>query len=319
MLLGKFLPPHLGHRYLVDFARHYVDELTILVCSIPSEPIEGVLRHRWMSEMFPDAHVLHVDEFLPQEPPDHPDFWRLWREAIRSRLPTGPDYVFASETYGFRLAAELGAEYVPVDHGRDRVPVSGTAIRDDPMSYWRFLPSAVRPFFVRRVCVFGPESTGKTTLARGLAAHFDTVWVAEYARGLIDLQGGECTYDDITRIARGQVASEEALARQANRVMFVDTDLITTLIWSDLLFDATPTTVTELADARTYDLYLVCDVDIPFEADVQRHFGNDDDRRALFDRFIGELERRGRDYVVISGEGEDRLRRGIDAVETLLA
>jgi NadR type nicotinamide-nucleotide adenylyltransferase len=318
MLLGKFLPPHLGHRYLVDFARHYVDELTVLVCSIPSEPIAGALRYGWMREMFPDVNVLHIDDLLPQEPADHPDFWRLWREAIRRRLATGPDYVFASEDYGFRLAEELGAEYVPVDHARDLMPVSGTAIRSNPMSYWSFLPPAVRPYFVRRVCVYGPESTGKTTLARALASHFDTVWVAEYARGLLDLKGGECAYEDIARIARGHAASEAALARQANRVMFVDTDVITTTIWSELFFERCPTAVTELADTVAYDLYLVCDIDIPFEADEQRHFPDEGDRVRLLRRFVDELEARDHDYVMVSGVGETRLNSAIDAVEGLL-
>jgi len=103
------------------------------------------------------------------------------------------------------------------------------------MKHWEFLPQAVRPYFVKRVCVFGPESTGKSTLARDLARHFGTVYAWEYARPMLDPQGGECRgVDDIVRIVRGQVATENALARQANRVLICDTDVLTSTIWSDV-------------------------------------------------------------------------------------
>src|SRR5687768_14796348 len=209
MLLGKFLPPHLGHQYLVDFARHYVDELIVLVCTLAREPIPGGLRFRWMREMFPQANVrlVHVTDDLPQEPADHPQFWDVWRGVVRRYIPegSGPDYVFASESYGYKLAEVLGATFIPVDPSRQLVPVSGTAIRTDPMANWKYLPAAVRPYFVRRVCLFGPESTGKTTLAARLAEHFDTVWVSEHARPLLDPKAGVCEESDIPRIARGQV------------------------------------------------------------------------------------------------------------------
>ena len=87
---------------------------------------------------------------------------------------------------------------------------------------------------MKRVCVFGPESTGKSTLARRLAAEFDTVYVAEFAREWLNPKGGVCDVDDIPIIARGQAASEDALARKANRILFCDTDLLLTTIWSEV-------------------------------------------------------------------------------------
>ena len=82
LLLGKFLPPHRGHVYLGEFARHFVDELTIVVGTIPSEPIPGELRFRWMSELFPTVQVVHLDKDLPQEPSEHPDFWNIWTREL---------------------------------------------------------------------------------------------------------------------------------------------------------------------------------------------------------------------------------------------
>lgn len=318
MLLGKFLPPHEGHRYLVDFARRYCDRLTVLVCSIPSEPIDGALRFYWMRRMFPDCEVVHVQDDLPQEPADAPDFWEQWRTAIRERLPTGPDFVFASEDYGERLAAELGAEFVPVDIGRELVPVSGTAIRQDPMTHWAFIPREVRPYFVRRVCVFGPECTGKTTLARRLAEHFDTVWAHEYARPLLDRKGGVCDFDDIERIARGQDAAIRALEPQANRVLFTDTDALSTMLWSDELFGRVPAEVAAIAADQEFDLTLLCDVDVPFVPDPQRHFPEADARRAFFERCEQALVESRRRFVVLRGTWEERERVAIERVESVL-
>jgi len=317
MILGKFLPPHLGHVHCVEFARRFVGRLTVLVCSLAREPIPGEERFRWMREMFPDCDVRHVTDELPQEPADHPDFWQLWHDAIRRRLPAGPDFVFASESYGTPLAAVLGARFIPVDPARVVVPVSGTAIRADPLAHWRFLPTCVRPYFVKRVCVFGPESTGKSTLARDLARHYGTVWVPEFARGLLDLKDGRCDPDDIPLIARGQPASEDALARQSNRVLICDTDVLTTTVWADLLFGHCPEWIKATADRRRYDLTLLTDVDVPWVDDGQRFFP--DERRKQFDRFEAELRTHGRRYVRIAGSFPERFRQAVAAIDALLA
>ena len=312
------MPPHRGHQFLIEFARQYVERLTVMVCSLPRDPIPGHLRHAWVSRMFPDARVVHVTDDLPQEPADHPDFWDIWRDACRVAAPEGVDCVFASESYGLKLAEALGARFVPVDCARELVPVSGTAVRTDPMRHWEMIPECVRPYFVRRVCVFGPESTGKSTLARDLARQFDTVYAFEYARPLLDPQGGQCRPDDIPRIVRGQVATEEALAYHANRVLFCDTDVLTTCVWSDVLFGHTPEWVRDLARRRDYHLYLVTDVDVPWVSDGQRFFSEQAQRRAMFDRFVRELTALGRPYQVIRGTWEQRLRDACDAVRALL-
>jgi NadR type nicotinamide-nucleotide adenylyltransferase len=317
MVLGKFMPPHLGHLYLTEFAQSYVDDLSIVVGTLPTEPIDGALRYRWMRELMPNARVIHLDEVLPQDPSEHADFWGLWERALRRVLPAQPlDYVFASETYGHRLAEVLGAEFVPVDQARSVVPVSGTAIRERPLESWSFLPPLVRPYFAKRICVYGPESTGKSTLAAYLARELETVHVPEYARTLIEMKRGEVTLEDIERIARGQMASEEALARRANRVLVCDTDLITTTIWSHVLFGECPEWIREEAVRRTYDLYLLCDVDVPWVDDVVRYLPQE--RRSFFERCRAELEARGRPYVEIRGDWDARQRRALEAVRALL-
>jgi NadR type nicotinamide-nucleotide adenylyltransferase len=317
MLLGKFMPPHLGHVYLGEFAAHFVDDLTVVVCSIQREPIPGEMRYRWMRELFPFCNVVHLTDELPQQPSEHPDFWDLWLASLTRVLPGRPDYVFASEDYGVKLAQVLGAEFAPVDPARAAVPVSGSAIRNDPLAHWDYLPRCVRPYFLRRVCLFGPESTGKSTLAARLAATFRTTLVPEYARVLLEAQCGRLAVEDIPRIARGQAASEDALARQARGVLFCDTDLLTTRIWSETLFGSCPDWVCAEADRRSYDLYLLLDVDVPWVGDVVRYLP--DNRPDFFEHCRQELEQRHRPYVALRGSWEERFTAARAAVEALLA
>jgi NadR type nicotinamide-nucleotide adenylyltransferase len=316
LVLGKFLPPHLGHQFLLDFAAAVVPDLTVLVATLAREPIPGEIRARWVEEMCPRGHVVHVTDENPQEPHEHPDFWTIWIDTIRRRVPSGPDLVFSSEAYGDELARRLGARHIPVDRARELVPISGTTLRERPLAHWRYLPPVVRPWFVRRVVVFGPESTGKTTLARDLARHYATTWVGEYARSYLDHKGGRFERDDFAWFVRGQHAAEDALARQANRVLFCDTDAVTTLIFHRLFYGAVPETLVEAAGSRRYDLYLVLDVDVPWVADPQRD--SPGDRAALRDLYLAELSSRGHRHVLIRGPWHERFEAACREVDALL-
>jgi HTH-type transcriptional repressor of NAD biosynthesis genes len=328
LILGKFLPPHRGHQYLVEFGRHYVGRLTVLVCSLQSEPIPGALRQGWMREMFPHVDVVHVTDENPQEPHEHPRFWEIWTETVLRHAPRKPDVVFTSEAYGFELARRLGAEHVPVDLARELVPISGTEIRADPLAAWDHLPEPVRAHYVKRVAVVGPESTGKTTLARDLARHYRTVWASEYARGYLESVGADrgltdpeavtdlCTAADIERIARGQIASEDALVRQANRVLFSDTDLATTEIYRDLYFGGCPDWIRAAGEERRHDLFLVCAPDVPWVADAQRDLPHR--REELFETFVQRLRVRGCAYRVVRGGWEERFKQARQAVDEML-
>lgn len=315
MLLGKFLPPHRGHVYLGNFARHFVDDLTIVVGTLEREPIPGRLRFEWMRQLFPGVNVVHLAEELPQDPADHPDFWELWRAALLRVLPCRPDVVFASEPYGETLAEVLGGRFVPVNPDRSIHPVSGTAVRADPWRHWEFLPPPVRAFYAKRVCVFGPESTGKSTLARKLADHFRTVAVPEYARTLLEWRRGDLRASDMPDIARGQAASEDALAPTANRLLFTDTDPLATVVWSEALFGGADAEVVALAAARAADLYLVTDVDVPWVADPVRYLP--DERSGFLASCLEALRARNRRFVRISGTWDERFAAAVRAVEAL--
>jgi len=313
MVLGKFLPPHVGHVYLCEFARRWASELTIVVGTLEREPIAGDQRVRWMRELFPFDEIVHLTDENPQEPSEHPDFWGIWEASLRRVLPRLPDVVFASEPYGEKLAEVLGARFVMVDHARSIVPVCATSIRTNPLAHWEYLPRCVWPHFVKRVSVFGPESTGKTTLARGLAGVLGTVWVPEWARTLLERRGGALEGLDWSEIVRGQIASEEALARDAHRVLVCDTDPLATVVWAETLGVALSEELVREATQRRYDLTLLMSPDLEWVPDPVRFAPGGG--RAFFERCEEVLRAAGRPYVVVNGAGEARMTAARRAVE----
>lgn len=174
----------------------------------------------------------------------------------------------------------------------------------------------------RRITIFGTESTGKTTLAQRLAAHFGEPWSAEYVREFWDTHDAKIAAEDLDAIARGQIANEEAAAARARRVMFCDTDLLTCLIWDDLLFPGKcPGWVRTEAErrARGMALYLVCAADVPFEPDPQRCFPDEAERQRMSQVWTAALRARGLPFVEIRGDWPRREAAAIAAVERVLA
>lgn len=310
------MPPHRGHLHLVDFARAYTDDLTIVVGSLAAEPIDGALRYAWMKELAPGARVVHLTDENPQQPEEHPEFWSIWRDSLRRVARRPVDLLFASEPYGARLAHELGARFIPTNAGRELLAVSGSAVRQDPFTCWDFIPPCVQAYYARRVVIFGPESTGKTTLAQRMSAELGGTFVPEYARTY--LQGREADFgpQDMIAIARGQRASEEALARAGRPLLVCDTDPLTTLLWSQELFGEVPEPLRTLAEHDHYDLTLCLNVDVPWVEDPLRL--RPYEREGFLERCLEALRARGRRHIVISGSWEERWERALQAVGKLI-
>jgi NadR type nicotinamide-nucleotide adenylyltransferase len=314
-LLGKFMPPHLGHLMLCEFAQAHCDALTVLVCTRSTDPIDGDLRFRWMRELLPGTRVVHLsDDNAPQSPSDNPNFWEIWRAFVRRAHPEAIDFIYASEAYGLRLAAEVGAEFVPVDIDRRAVPIAATRVRAQPFAEWQFLPEPVRAHYARVVTVHGPESTGKTTLAKQLAAHFRTALAPEYGRIYCDVFGSNCTAADLRKIVRGQLAIQRAVKRQANRILIQDTDGVTSAAWADMLLGGRPPDLDEVAAPS--DFYLLCDIDVAWADDGTRYRQLSDvaSRRRFFDICRADLDRRSLPYAIITGDRVRRLQAAIAAI-----
>ena len=173
-----------------------------------------------------------------------------------------------------------------------------------------------------RIAVYGPESTGKTELATKLAAHFGAPLVAEYARERWDAQGA-LGLEDMLPIAKEQWRREDAaLLRQGSgghgaRLVICDTDALTTMLWSDVLYGTTPDEVRRGAEQRckNYALYLLLDIDVPFAPDPQRCFPDPADREKAMRIWRGALDRRHLPYELIQGDWAQREAAAIAAIE----
>lgn len=309
------MPPHAGHHFLIDTARAHVDALTVAVCEKDGQPIAGGLRARWLREAHPDVTVIVVPDTVADD--DSPG----WAAYTRAFLGYVPDVVFTSEAYGEAYARYLGCEHVAVDRERATVPISATAIRDRPLALLRWVTGAVRAFLVRRVCVIGPESTGKTVLCERLAARFDAPWVAEYGREYTLAKLRTATPDtwrpaEFVRIAREQQRREDEAARRSNGLVVCDTDAFATEIWLERYLGQQAVSAWPERD-RNMDLYLLTDPNVPFVQDGIRD--GEHLRDWMFARFAEELKRRGLPFVVLAGSYAERERRAIAEIEALLA
>jgi NadR type nicotinamide-nucleotide adenylyltransferase len=165
-----------------------------------------------------------------------------------------------------------------------------------------------------RIVITGPESSGKSTLARELATHYETVWVAEYAREYIDNLNRKYNYVDILEIAKGQISRENVLAENAHKILFCDTGLLVPKIWCNVKFGKCHSWILDAINNHKYDLYLLCKPDLPWQADPQRE--NPDDRDELFDLYLNELETQGLPYFIVEGNEGKRLHNAIQCIDS---
>ncbi len=316
LIFGKFMPFHKGHMALVEFALSTCECVIVSMSYTPEDPIPAEIRFQWLSQIFEDQPRVELFQALDDFPDENLSLFeatRLWATFIHQTFPD-IEGVFCSEAYGLPLAQHLQLPVVFFDPDRVQVPVSATAIRKHPYQYWEFIPEVVRPYFVKKICLYGPESVGKTMLARQLAEHFQTAVAHEAARELLTSNVFDVT--KIIEIGRLQTEWVKQRVREANKVLFCDTDLITTQIYSRQYFDFVPTELRDFEKEITYDLYFLLNIDTPWVADSLRDFGH---RRAeMFAIFKGELEKRRIPFLLLEGNWEERFAKAKNEVEKML-
>ena len=165
-----------------------------------------------------------------------------------------------------------------------------------------------------RIVVTGSQSTGKTQLAEQLAAHYGVPWVPEFARDYAEQKGGTLTSADVTPIGSGQITREDAAMRGLTGMIVLDTDLVSTVVYSEQYYGSVPAWIPIAAKERIADLYLVCDIDLPWVADTVRDAQHQ--RRQMHDSFIQHLTHYGAAHHVVSGTGPERLSRAIANIDS---
>jgi NadR type nicotinamide-nucleotide adenylyltransferase len=167
-----------------------------------------------------------------------------------------------------------------------------------------------------KIAIVGPESTGKSTMSAYLAAHYNTVWVPEFARDYCAALNAPPTIEDEVNMFRGQLALEQEYLPRANKVLICDTTFITVKIWSDAFFGYTPQEVLDELPRQHYDLYLLLDIDMPWQDDPLRDFPTK--REHFMQIWHQELQALNANYVVVSGLGQDRYNNAVKAIENYL-
>ncbi|HTO71772.1 MAG TPA: AAA family ATPase [Myxococcota bacterium] len=350
LVLGKFYPPHAGHHRLVRTASRACERVTVLALASAVESIPLDVRVGWLREVHaPDANVGVVGG-MDEHAVDlaDPRAWDAHMAVFRALLDRagGPpvDAVFTSESYGGELARRLGARHVSVDLGRGLTPISGTAVRADPVAAWPWLEPPVRAWLAKRLVIVGAESTGKTTLAQelrdALAARggpfAGTRWVPEHGRDFtldkLALARAEAawrgapepgmaalvwTTPDFVDIARVQNALEEREARVGGPVLVCDTDALATAIWHERYQGKRASAVEALADPRPR-LYLVTHHDdVAFEQDGIRD--GEHMRAWMTGAFVERLRESPHRFELLRGTRAQRVRSALDAVDRWLA
>ena len=165
---------------------------------------------------------------------------------------------------------------------------------------------------IKKIAITGPESTGKSFLTEKLARYYHTMWVPEFARVYIDHLDREYTYDDILFIAKSQVESEAVAVGMARDLLFCDTDLIVTKIWCEYKYGKCHPWILEQLDKSDYNLYLLLNIDLPWQPDAQREHPHN--RKEIFELYLKELKLRRLPYKIINGVGDKRLKSAIQII-----
>lgn len=321
LVLGKFYPPHAGHHHLIRTALRACTRVTVEVLASEVESIP--LQHRidWLTEDHPTARVVGgMDE--AEVDYNSPAAWDAHMAVIQDLLDEPVDAVFTSDPYGSELARRLDATWVRVDPGRLDNQVSGTAVRADLAGYWHELSAATRAGLAARVVVLGAESTGSTTLAEDLAAHFGAAWVPEYGREhTITRDGGldePWRADEFDLIVDRQIAWEDtALRRTPVPLLICDTDVLATALWHERYVGVPAPRILAQAAAHRPDLYLLTGDEIPWIDDGARD--GEHIRHAMQQRFRDVLADQPVPWAEVRGTPAERLARAASLVGQVVA
>jgi len=342
LIIGKFAPLNLGHINLINYASTLCEEVLVILSydekwlktlSVRDQRILTLKnRLRWLKQVYQDiSHVkiIFIDETaISSYPEGRKAFSALIRNELE-RLHYSPDVLFSSELAHDKFYNEYFPEikHILVDVDHTNVPISANEIRQNLLEYWRYLPSVVRQDYVKRVCIIGVESTGKTTLTKYLAKQFNTAWVEEYGRSYCEsvLCGDEflLTSEDYVKIAVHRKYLEETAAKNANNgVLFCDTNSFITQFYHCLHQGCEHPVLQAFALTEKYDLILILEPNVPWVSDGLRKCGEKTQRQktiTLFQEMLAKYQYDKKPVIRITAfTYRERLENAISLVRDLL-
>ena len=327
---GSFDPLHLGHISDIIKAAAVCEELYVVISWCEGrESTSKEMRYRWIlnsTRHLPNVKILMVeDKAVSKEEYNTDYYWEKGAEDIKQLIGKPIDAVFCGSDYlgTNRFESLYCPESRVIYFDRAEVPISSTDIRTWASGHWDYIPAVCRAHYARKVLIVGGESTGKSTLVENLALAYNTNFVAEVGRAVCEYAGGEelMIADDMYEILlRHKVAIMDAAAR-SNRLLFVDTDAVTTLFYSRfLLSESGPQRIcgqlaSAISELSPWDLVLYLEPDVAFVQDGTRNEVIHQDREKYSNQIKQLLQEHGIAYHEISGDYLQRFEKAKQLIE----
>lgn len=337
LFFGKFAPLTTGHISAILKASTLVDTLYVVLCwdekfqSTLSTELQNVMTKRnrlmWLKDTFihmPKIKILCVDETPIQSYPDgSQDFTTLVRAALYDAGEHNIHKVFSSEVIynDYFYVHWPVSEHVLIDPEREFVNISATRVRTNPYKHWDLIAPAAHKHFVKKVCIIGVESTGKSTLTINLANHFSTQFVEEVGRTICEKEyhwsEDMMNIEDYVYVAMEHKVKEHRTAKTANKVMFSDTNNLITLFSAECMGKTSPV-LSQMAFAEQYDLVIMLDIDVPWVYDALRLNGAEQRRKETYELLQFLCKAHNVKYTTVSGSFDERFKTSVALVNNLL-
>jgi len=326
---GSFNPLHLGHVNDIIMAANQCKKLYV-VLSVTDDPneIDHRERYMWLKNVTGHMDNVEVIEIFDKNTSKDTYDWEAGARDIKNAIGKPIDAVFSGDDYkGKNRWETLYPESKIVYFPRSEVNISSTEIRNNPYKYYDYLPKVVQQYYVKKVCVVGTESCGKSTLVRNLAMYFNTTHVEEAGRYICDDAGGIDNmqkYHYFEILFKHKQLEKEALTN-ARKVMLVDTDSLITLYYYNLGFkdnDPLNKAFSDVAQGisvlNNYDLYLFLEPDVEWVQDGTRTYGEQSVREENNLTLKELLKKNGIEYATIKGNYQERYEQSKEKVKQLI-
>lgn len=305
---------------MINFALKHCDFLTVLVCCSDKENVSGALRKQWIEKTFEKEKNIEVRTFdyleseLPNTSETSVAVSKIWADIFKKQLP---DYslLITSEEYGYLVSEFMDIRHLPFDIPKNHFPVSATAIRKDVFKNWEYVPDSVKPYYSLKVALLGTECTGKTTLTKKLAKHFNCSAVLEAGRDLI-ADSNTLTINELYLVAREHANRIDQANLSWSPLLIIDTDIHTTKSYSRFTFQKELEISAAIYESNRANLFLYLNNDVKYVQDgtrlteTNRNLLDLSHRQVLADHKI--------DFIEITGNWDERFEKVVKHINELI-
>lgn len=299
LCIGKFMPLHLGHEFMIEMAAAEVDELVLLISEEPHELNAPSLdtRYTLLKNKYAGRNITVVkfdDEYGPPEggydsdgTAIDPAFWAYWIMAFKKLGKF--THVFSSDVYGKEIARRLTAKWCPIDPKREVIPITATEIRNDHRKNWKYISKEFRNFYVTKIAVLGAESSGKSTFCRDLAATIKASYVPEYGRILVESIGQDLSKEDFIDIMNRHHNMGQLITQNSEHsAVIYDTEKVITWLYGKEYLNKDVHEIYKPIDPNEFDYWVLIPPNIPWVQDGAR-LHEDQEKRDKFYASIKEV------------------------------